>query len=382
MFYNQEQVGFSKCGIFTIFCSAALHTGLISEQHMFRILRFLLFPFALIYGLVVIIRNTCYNSGFFRSAKFSMPVICVGNLNMGGTGKTPHTAYIVQLLMDRYHVATLSRGFGRKERGFKIADGDSTAREIGDEPLQYYRKFGSRVTVAVEADRVLGVMDLCTERPETNLVVLDDAFQHRAIHAGLNILITAYDDPFFNDFILPVGNLREFRRGKKRADIIVVSKCPDNTSFDKTSFTRAIEPLPHQQVFFSYVRYGSWVALNDAPAVDFTKPFKVVLVTGIANPGPLKNHLAEKHEIVHHFNFRDHHDFTASDITGIHNLFDKFVTSQTVVLTTEKDAMRLMDKRFDEMLKKYPWYYQEIEVEIDDKEKFDQLILSYAEKDH
>ena len=198
-----------------------------------KIFRILFLPITIIYGAITILRNGFYRVGIFKSSKFSIPIISVGNLSMGGTGKTPHTEYLIRLLKDRYALFTLSRGFGRKERGFIIADENSTARQIGDEPLQYYKKFGKEIGVAVEANRVMGVMDICRIHPETQLVLLDDAYQHRAIYAGLSILITTYSEPFYADFLLPVGNLRELRHGKNRANVIIVSKCPTLTDSEK-----------------------------------------------------------------------------------------------------------------------------------------------------
>lgn len=347
-----------------------------------KFLRFLLFPFALIYGLIVLIRNLAYDTRFFKSSKFSLPIINIGNLSMGGTGKTPHTEYLIRLLKDKYKVATLSRGFGRKEYGFKIADEDATANSIGDEPLQYFKKYGDKISVAVESNRVHGVMDLCREKEETNLILLDDAYQHRAIHAGLNILITSYYHPFYEDFILPIGNLREFRNGKKRANIIIVSKCPDFKKLDKVSIVEKIKPTQSQCVFFSRIKYGQIMALDGFSSFDDLTGQKVILVTGIANADSLKSYISEKNEILHHFNFNDHHKFTVANLTEIHNLFDKFASPETILITTEKDAMRLLEKSFEEELKKYPWYYQTIEVAIDEKEKFDKLILDYAEKNN
>jgi tetraacyldisaccharide 4'-kinase len=229
---------------------------------------------------------------------------------------------------------------------------------------------------------VLGVMSVCDEKPETNLVLLDDAFQHRGIKPGLNILLTAYDKPFYRDFILPVGNLREFRSAKKRADLIIVTKCPSFDQIDKSSIIRSIAPANDQPVFFSSIKYGALVPVSAAENRSVTGPLKIVLVTGIADASPLKDHLAKTHEIVHHFNFPDHHNFTGADILKIHNLFDTFAGPETIVLTTEKDAMRLIGPDLENQLEKYPWFYQSIEIEINEQQRFDQLILDYAQKNN
>jgi len=309
-----------------------------------------------------------------------MPIICVGNLSMGGTGKTPHTEYLIRLLKDKYKLATLSRGFGRKEHTFRIADKNATAINLGDEPLQYYLKFNDEITVAVMANRVHGVIDICDAKPATTLILLDDAYQHRAIHAGLNLLLTAYDDPFYNDFIAPVGNLREFRAGKKRANAVIVTKCPDFAKINKSEIAEKLKLSTDQKLFFSRIRYGNLIAVNDSSSLDSTAPSQVILVTGIANAAPLVEHLAKQHEIVHHFNYRDHHSFSAQNLAEIHNLFDKFASPETILVTTEKDVMRLKNPEFEKALKKYPWYYQSIEVELDQPSEFDKLILEYAEK--
>lgn len=344
-----------------------------------RYLRFILLPFTLIYGLIVVIRNLFYNAGIFKSSRFSIPVICVGNLSMGGTGKTPHTEYLIRLLKDQYKVATLSRGFGRKEHGFRIADAGSTARTVGDEPLQYYAKFGHEVTVAVEANRVHGVLDICRERPETNLILLDDAFQHRRIHAGLSVLLTNYYDPFYRDFLLPVGTLREPRWGKKRADIMVVTKCPVLNEKDKKKILFKLRPKPGCEVFFSSLRYGNIISLSDGKVLE-NNGYQIILVTGIAETESLVAHLSQNHEIIHHFKYRDHYLFSSDDLREIHGIFDKFAGPQTIVVTTEKDAMRLLDPAFETELKNCPWYYQPIEVELDRPEEFNKLILNYVEK--
>ena len=321
-----------------------------------------------------------YRVGIFKSSRFSLPIINVGNLSVGGTGKTPHTEYLIRLLADQNKVFTLSRGFGRKERGFIIADENSTARQIGDEPLQYYKKFGSKIGVAVDANRVTGVMDICRNHPETDLILLDDAYQHRAIHAGLNILVTDYSSPFYNDFMLPVGNLRELRMGKNRADIIVVSKCPNFDSIDKEKIIRKIGPKENQKVFFSRIKYAEVFSLKNAQEKIELRGKKIILVTGIAKSKPLYEYLEKENSILHHFDFNDHYDFKENDITQIHNLFDKFAGEKPVIITTEKDAMRLWNNSISATLESYPWFCQSIEIELDNASEFNQIVNQYVEK--
>jgi len=284
------------------------------------------------------------------------------------------------LLSQNYHLFTLSRGFGRRVYGFQIADEKSTAITIGDEPLQYYKKYGNKIGVAVDSKRVFGVMDICKTHPLTNLIILDDAFQHRAIQAGLSILLTAYDDPFYKDFILPVGNLREFSSGKKRADIIVVTKCPDFKTINKEQIISRSAPTSLQSVFFSRIKYGSVFPFSGNADFGVLRNCKVILVTGIANAASLKQFVMSNNELVHHFCFTDHHNYSLKDLREIHNLFDKFASQQTILLTTEKDAMRLYNDTFKTEIIQYPWCFQSIEVEFDEAEKFDNLIKDYVEK--
>ena len=343
-----------------------------------KFLRFLLFPFALLYGLVVLLRNGLYKMNWFRSTKFSVPIINVGNLSMGGTGKTPHVEYLIRLLKKDRNVVTLSRGFGRKTQGFRLAGDKDSAKTIGDEPYQYFKKFGNEINVAVDAKRVLGVVDIMRNLPETNTILLDDAFQHRAISPGFNILLTTHDQPFSSDFILPVGNLREFRNGKNRADAVIITKCP-SLGLDKTSWKNKLGLKADTPVFFSEINYGEIKPLTEKSF----KPQNIILVTGIAKSEPLKTELAKSHKILHHFNFNDHHNFSVKDIESIHNLFGKFADAENVaIVTTEKDAMRLLGDETKDLIKDYPWYFQEISVEIDNPTEFNQLIETYVKENN
>ena len=347
---------------------------------MMKWLRFILFPFGFLFAGITFLRNKFYDWNIFKSSKFSIPIINIGNLSVGGTGKTPHTAYLIDLLKNDYQLFTLSRGYGRKKRGFIIADDQSVARDIGDEPLLYYKRFGQEIGVAVETNRVMGVIEICREQPETNLILLDDAYQHRAIHAGLNILITTYEKPFYQDYILPVGDLREWRAGKKRADIIIVSKCPDLSELEKGKIITQIAPAQHQSVFFSKINYGQLRSLYSAKESDNINGRPIILVTAIANASYLRKFLEKSHRILCHFEFNDHYDFKETDITEVHNLFDKFVSEKPLIITTEKDAMRLFRADFESALMAYPWMIQDIEVEVDRAEEFNQLVKTHVEK--
>ncbi len=343
--------------------------------------RLIFFPLTILYILITEFRNLLYQLNIKRSFKFSIPIINVGNLSMGGTGKTPHIEYLVRLLKNNHHLATLSRGFGRKQRGFIIADDKSNAEQIGDEPLQFYKKFGHEITVAVEADRVKGVMDLCYQKEDIDLVLLDDAYQHQAIKPGFNILLTDYNKPFYKDFVLPVGDLRELRKNKNRADVIVVTKCPDFNSIDKGKIIKSIKPLKHQEVFFSKIVYNSTITPCFGDDLEINPLTKyAILVTGIANPNPLVDFISKRFKILKHVKFSDHYQFNSNDIDEIHNLLVKFDEFLPVIITTEKDAMRLIGNDLEQKIKHKPWFYQGIKIEIDRQKEFDNKILNYVQE--
>lgn len=341
--------------------------------------KWLLFPFSIVYWILTSIRNWGYDTKILPSCKVDRAVIAVGNLSVGGTGKTPHIEYLIRLLKDHFKVATLSRGFGRKQSGFQLADDNSTARKIGDEPLQLYKKFGRAVTVAVEVNRVLGAVALLDKKPETQVLLLDDSYQHRAIQSGYTILLTDYSRPYCKDVVLPVGTLRESRRGRKRADVVIVTKCPPLDSDQKKAFAERLRLQQHQKVYFSHIRYGKLYTFHNQPITIDRKP--IIVVTGIANARPLIAALSKKATVVKHFAFADHHPFKQGELEAIHRLFDTFADGNLCIVTTEKDAMRLMQPPFESMIASYPWCYQTIEVELNRKDEFCQDIRNYVERD-
>jgi tetraacyldisaccharide 4'-kinase len=309
--------------------------------HFLSLIRFLLYPFALIYGVIVWLRNRLYDSGFFSSVEFSLPVICVGNLSVGGTGKTPHVEYLLRLLQYQYRVATMSRGYKRSTQGFLLADENSNALRIGDEPMQYHLGFPEAV-VSVAEERMTGIPLLLQRRPEVEVIILDDAYQHRSVKAGLNILISDFSQPFFRDYILPYGRLREGRAAAQRAQAIVVSKCPPSLSrSDADAMLAEMNPLPEQQVFFSAIRYAQAYALMSRTPVDI-RGKSVLLVCGIARPEPLVAHLQEQAAAVHTLSFRDHHYFGSRDLEEMREAFENWPAEDKIILTTEKDATRLL----------------------------------------
>lgn len=303
-------------------------------------MRILLYPLALLYGAVVWLRNRLYDSGFFSSIEFNVPVITVGNLSVGGTGKTPHVEYLIRLLQYQYRMATMSRGYKRRTQGFVLADERANALRIGDEPMQYHLKF-PEIAVSVAEERMTGIPRLLQLRPDVEAIILDDAYQHRSVKAGLTILITDHSRPFYKDFILPYGRLRESRSAYKRADLIIVSKCPPQLSrTEAEEMQQRIRPLPHQEVFFSTVRY-------EQPYDFFTRETisvagrHVVLVCCIARPEPLVAQVAGMARDVHVLSYQDHHYFIARDLDEIKEAFDNWPVSDKLILTTEKDATRL-----------------------------------------
>lgn len=302
-----------------------------------RILRKILWPFSVLYGLAVKVRNLLYDREVFRSVSFDIPVICVGNLSVGGTGKTPMVEYLVRLLKTGFHTAILSRGYRRKSEGFVLAGPETGVEELGDEPCQYHRKFPD-IAVAVDADRVNGINRLVTAHPSPEVVVLDDAFQHRRVKAGFNILLTSCDSRYTGDIFLPAGNLRDSRKEAKRANVIIVTKCREDMSTAKRdAILKQLAPEDHQHVFFTTIAYDEKIdsAATTIPLTDWRKEH-FTLVTGIANAAPLVKFLKDKGLSFEHYNYPDHHDFNEKEL--------KMLRKKSRILTTEKDFMRLKDR--------------------------------------
>ena len=343
---------------------------------MVKLLRYILFPFSIIYGLIIDFRNFLFEKNILKASEFDVKTIQVGNLSAGGTGKTPHVEYLIRLLKGGYKTATLSRGYGRIKIGYQKAKETSTAQDIGDEPLQFYSKFDD-ITVYVDAKRVNGIINIMSQEEVPEIVIMDDAFQHRAIKSGFSILLTDYSSPFYKDFMLPTGNLREFPKGKKRADVIVVTKCPIQfTEEDQAKIKSKLKPDTNQAVFFSRIKYGKLRSVWDASVLEFDSIDELLLITGIANPKPLMSYLEEKNKELIHLKFPDHHSFTDKNIQNIITTFENIKAKNKFIVTTEKDAMRL--KSYKE-LEKFSVYYLDIEIDIiNKKNEFDKLIKNYA----
>ena len=312
----------------------------MGSGNFFSMFKLLLYPFALIYGVLVWLRNRLYDTGFSSSVSFSIPVISVGNLSVGGTGKTPHIEYLIRLLQYRYHVATMSRGYKRKTQGFLLADTQTNASQIGDEPMQYLLKF-PEVAVSVAEDRMTGIPMLLLRKPEVEVVLLDDAYQHRSVKPGINILITDFSKPFYEDYILPYGMLREGRKAAHRADIIIVSKCSQNLSKENAAdVIHKMKPLDHQQIFFTGIQYGQPYDFFTQETLSIQGK-NIVLVCCIAKPKPLLEYLSQQAQQVHPLTYPDHHYFTTNNLEEIKTTFENWQVSDKIIVTTEKDATRL-----------------------------------------
>ncbi len=341
--------------------------------------RILLLPFALLYWLGIAIRNWLYDKNVFKSSSFGLPLICVGNLSVGGTGKSPMVEYLVSKLKGKFNVATLSRGYKRKTKGYALANAGSTALEIGDEPMQFHLKFPD-TPVAVGEERLLAIPQLLHDRPATQAIILDDAFQHRSVKCGLNILLTECNNLFPSDFYLPTGDLRDLKRSYKRAEIIVVTKCnPDITAAEKQKVIKEIKPLPHQYIFFTKIEYGNIYHICSSEILELAAKTEVLLVTGVANPRPLKNMLEKLSSSYLMIRYADHHIFTIDDLNEIREKFTKMVTKDKIILTTEKDAVRLI--KFAAEIIDLPFYVIPFRHQFlfDEEARFDKLVFGFIE---
>jgi tetraacyldisaccharide 4'-kinase len=316
--------------------------------------RYILFPFSIIYGLTVKIRNQLFDRNILRSATFDFPLICVGNLAAGGTGKTPMVEYLVNTLSKKYRVATLSRGYKRKTKGFFIANENTKTYEIGDEPMQLHLKFPD-VTVAVAEERIMGIPQVLNDKPGTEIIILDDAFQHREVNAGLNILLTDYNHLYTKDVLLPAGNLRDTKSSSKRAQIIIVTKCKDDLdSNERKKIIDEIKPLTEQKVFFTKITYNRPYHLFSKKEIVLERNMEVLLVCGIANPQKITEVLRESVSSFQIQQYKDHHDFHGNDIKEIMEHFSEIKNSEKIILTTEKDAVKLL--QFQNVLNDLPIY--------------------------
>lgn len=345
------------------------------------ILKILLLPLSLIYGFVVGMRNFFFNTGILKSKNFGIPVICVGNISVGGTGKTPHTEWLLSELSKDFRVACLSRGYKRRSKGFIQVSPQSTAEEAGDEPLQIKTKF-PEIEVACDANRVRGIEKLLSLPEPPEVIVLDDAFQHRYVKADKNIVLVDYNHPCYKDCLLPAGRLRETSGALKRADYIIVSKCPDNlTPIERRLWSKHLKIKPYQQLFFTTMQYGAPRSMTTGlPAPVPSGKTSVLCLTGIARPESYIQHLKQLTPHVTALKYPDHHRFSKRDVRNIQTVFEEIYNPDKYIFTTEKDAVRLKSCRLPQEIKERICYIP-IEPEfIHKKEIFIQELKNYVAK--
>ncbi|HEX8461528.1 MAG TPA: tetraacyldisaccharide 4'-kinase [Segetibacter sp.] len=347
--------------------------------YILKSFRILLFPFSLIYGFIIIVRNFLFDKNIIRSVSFDLPIIAVGNLSVGGTGKSPMVEYLINLLRTKQNVATLSRGYKRKTKGYVLAHTETTALEIGDEPMQFHTKF-PEIAVAVGEERIVAIPHLLQDRPETNTIILDDAFQHRSVKAGFNILLTESSYLFTRDFFLPTGNLRDQKSSYKRADVIVVTKCPfEMTAEEKIRITKEIKPSARQKVFFTTIQYNAPYHIITRSERAITHEDEILIVCAIANPKPLKSYLVQYSKSCYELSFSDHHIFSEDDVKEIEKRFEDIEAAQKIIITTEKDAVKLL--KFKDKLAGLPLYVLPVQHQFLFGEgiQFDELVKNFID---
>lgn len=338
-----------------------------------KFFRFLLFPIAFVFFCVSKIRNYLYDSKIWKTYVIPVKSISVGNLSLGGTGKSPLVAFLIQEFFQEHSIQVLSRGYGRKTKGFKVVSENSEAQNVGDEPLMYKKRFQDNISVAVCESRKDGIEQILKDK-KPELLLLDDAFQHRKVKAGFSIILTDFTSPYFSDFIFPVGNLRESKSGKKRADLLIVSKCPKDLDQEtKRIYLEKLE-FKAENVYFSSIKYTDLIPFSTHAVLEVEN---VLLVTGIANPKPLEEFLEKKYR-VEILQFKDHHQFSLADIEKIYKKFDTFATDKKIIVTSEKDYVRLVAPEFSVLTSEKPWYYQAIAIEIDRQNEFINKIKQYV----
>ncbi len=341
-----------------------------------KFLQYLLLPLSWIYGTIVWCRKGLFKSGIFTRSKFDFPIICVGNITAGGTGKTPHIEWLIEKLKPNYQVAVLSRGYKRKTNGYVLAQQDSLPSEIGDEPYQIKQKFKD-VTVSVAENRVLGIPHLLSDSPDTQVILMDDGYQHLSIKAGFNIILCDYNRPYYNDFLLPSGLLRESAKGSNRADVIIVSKCPDSLNETaKNEIISNLKPLAHQKVYFSKIQYKTIQPLTQA-AKSQQIPSNAIALAGIAKADLFISQLNKSYHIITSMLFADHHTYTDDDIQKIATLYKSHTDS--CIITTEKDAVKLGTNEILKHIQHIPIWYLPIGIEVENGEALIAQVTNYIQ---
>lgn len=347
----------------------------------------ILYPISLIYGFIVSVRNWLYNANIFSEKEFNIPIISIGNITVGGTGKTPHSEYLIRTLKKDFNIALLSRGYKRKTRGFILSDNSSTVFDIGDEPLQIKNKFQD-IQVAVCTKRVNGINQLLKRDTEKQLdfIILDDAYQHRAVKAGISILLMDFNNPIYEDHMLPYGDLRESFHEKYRANIVIVTKTPaDIKPIERRIIEKNLNLFPYQSLYYSTIRYGNLVPLFNSErqlSDSEYKKYDCLVVTGIANPDTLYKHLEDTFKSIQKIKYADHHFFSKSDFEHIAQEYTDIVSSNKIIITTEKDAIRFKNSNYRDLLINLPIFYISIEIEFlqEDGITFNNQIINYVKK--
>jgi len=345
-------------------------------------LRFLLFPFQWLFILTSSIRKSLYLSGILKRHTYPVPVICFGNLSMGGSGKTPHVKHMALLLrQEGFQVAILLRGYKRKSRGIVLCSSDHSVKDIGDEAFEYVHSLPNDIPIVVARNRHKGILFLLQQFPQVDVILMDDGYQHFRVKANRYVLLTDFFHPYFRDHVLPVGTLREPKSARKRADFIIVSKTPKILSpLLKEDFMKKLKPFPHQQVFFSYYQNIELVPLYDQ-SYSSDRPYAIYLITGIQNPGPIEEVLQKKCFQLKSYLFPDHHNFKKKEIEKFLYDFERDLVSNKIIVTTEKDVPRLLEGS-EKMLKKYPIFVIKsyIAFHKTSEESFEQKIIDYVRK--
>lgn len=340
-----------------------------------KFIRALFFPFSILYGWLMQIRNRQFDNGQRSQTQFDRTVISVGNLSTGGTGKTPMIEFLIRKLKDNNKLATISRGYGRSTKGFILASDTDDAKSIGDEPLQFYRKFGQDITVSVCEERILAIPSILMETDDVEVFLLDDAYQHRKVARDFNIMLSDYNSPFYNDYVLPTGNLRETRAGAKRADAIVITKCPALSEAQKEGVIARVKVYNNNApIYFSHINYQPIQSVFGKG----TAPEEIVLLTGIAKAQPIDDYLAKSHSVVKHLEYADHYNFRSSDLDEIFKKFTELATDALV--TTEKDMVRLLPFKSHPIFEKVNLFYLPIEFKIEREEEFLSGIMKVIQK--
>lgn len=340
------------------------------------LIRILLLPFTVLYACIILLRDAFYRWGVFSRTSFDIPIVCIGNLAVGGTGKTPHIEWLIQRLKNNHRIAVLSRGYKRKTAGYQQASFQSTAEQLGDEPYQIYRKF-PEITVAVDANRVMGIPNILGDHPETELILMDDGFQHLPLKASCYILLTDYNNLFTQDYLMPSGLLREFRSAYKRADFIIVSKCPAQMdAAEKQRIHQEINPMPHQRVFFSSLEYANPIHVS-GPVVELDSHTSLLAFSGIANAGLFEAELKRNFATVKCIRYSDHHDYKSTELVDLTERFELLPESSKIMICTEKDAVKLYPLLHSGLWPDIPLYFLPVQVKMHDNGE--SILLSYIQ---